>query len=161
MKTNCHDALPSSWRTRRRLYKLPELHRLRSALLARDLGPLMAEMELRGMSTDQALGCLEQVWLASILETVSLSDRRIGAFDGEAHRRTVAEFREADASHIATAPTRVRRAVAERATRIRDAYPVESGLIEPRPASSESTSRYASYSRPRRMYSERSSRAGR
>lgn len=112
------------------LYKLPELHRLRASLLARSLGPLLMEIENRGMTTDQALGCLEQVWLSSILEVVSLSDNRIGAFDGEAHRRTVAEFQQADISHIATAPTRVRRAVAERATRVRDEYPRESDVIE-------------------------------
>lgn len=112
------------------LYKLPELHRLRASLLARNIGPLLVEIEGRRMTTDQALGCLEQVWLASVLETVSLSDSRIGAFDGEAHRRTVAEFQDADISHIATAPTRVRRAVAERATRVRDEYPRESDVIE-------------------------------
>ena len=112
------------------LSKLPELSRLRTALRGAGLWPLVEEIAHRNLTTDQALACLEQVWLSSILDTVSVADPRIGAFDGQAHLRTVAEFRpptEPTSQHRAA---RVRRAVAENATRARDAYPRESDVIE-------------------------------
>jgi very-short-patch-repair endonuclease len=111
------------------LFRLPELHRLQGALDRRGLGPLTVEMRNRQLSTSQALECLRFVWLSSILESVSLADTRIGAFDGTARTRTVAEFRTADVRHIATAPTRIQRAVAEHITAARDAYPKESQLV--------------------------------
>ena len=59
-----------------------------------------------------------------------LTDPRVGAFDGTAHLRTVAAFAAADRDHIGSTAVRVRRAVAENATRARDAYPRESDIIE-------------------------------
>ena len=112
------------------LYRLPELHRLKTGLAARGLSALVVEMASRNLTVDQALECLECVWLSSILESVSMADWRIGTFDGEALRRTVNGFRHADAQHIETAPVRIRRAVAERVTRVRDACPRESDVIE-------------------------------
>ena len=90
----------------------------------------MEEISHRHLSTDQALACLEHVWLSSILDVVSASDRWIGAFDGQYHLRSVAEFKAADRAHIASTTLRVRRAVAENATRVRDQYPQESDIIE-------------------------------
>jgi very-short-patch-repair endonuclease len=112
------------------LYRLPELHRLRTGLAARGLSDLVVEMASRNLTVDQALECLEYVWLSSILESVSMADPRVGTFDGEALRRTVNGFRLADAQHIETTPVRIRRAVAERVTRMRDAYPQQSDVIE-------------------------------
>ena len=112
------------------LYRLPELHRLKMGLARRGLSALVMEMASRNLAVDQALECLEYVWLSSILESVSLADRTVGTFDGEALRRTVNRFRLADAQHIETAPVRIRRAVAERVTRVRDDYPRESDVIE-------------------------------
>jgi very-short-patch-repair endonuclease len=112
------------------LYRLPELHRLKMGLAARGLSALVMEMASRNLTVDQALECLEYVWLNSILETVSMTDPRVGTFDGEALRRTVNRFRHADAQHIETAPVRIHRAVAERVTQVRDAYPRESEVIE-------------------------------
>ncbi len=112
------------------LYRLPELHRLKTGLARRGLSALVMEMASRNLAVDQALECLEYVWLSSILESVSLADRTVGTFDGEALRRTVNRFRLADAQHIETAPVRIRRAVAERVTRVRDDYPRESDVIE-------------------------------
>jgi hypothetical protein len=98
------------------LYRLPELHRLKTGLATRGLSGLVVEMASRNLTVDQALECLEYVWLNSILESVSMADPRVGTFDGEALRRTVNGFRLADAQHIETAPVRIRRAVAERVT---------------------------------------------
>jgi very-short-patch-repair endonuclease/Arc/MetJ family transcription regulator len=110
--------------------KLPELARLRSALQSVGLWPLVEECARRNLTIDQALACADHVWLSSILDTVSLGDRRIGGFDGQAHSRTVAGFGAADRAHIATTSLRVRRAVAENVTRVRDAYPKESEIIQ-------------------------------
>ena len=126
LDTHLHD-LASDTQT---LSKLPELTRLRGALQGAGLWPLIQEIASRNLAIDHALACMQQVWLSSILETVSVADRRIGAFDGQAHLRSVAEFRAADRSHVGTAAVRVRRTVAENATRARDTYPGESEIIE-------------------------------
>lgn len=112
------------------LYKLPELSRLRTALRGAGLWPVVEEIAHRHLSREQALDCLEQVWLGSILDTVSIGDQWIGAFDGQAHLHSVTEFKAADRAHIATTAQRVRRAVAENATRVRDKYPQESEVIQ-------------------------------
>lgn len=114
----------------RTLSKLPELTRLRSRVQGMGLGPLLTEIGARAINVDWALACLEHVWLSSILEAVSIVDARVGAFDGHAHTRTVAEYQSADRSHIETAALRVRRAVAEHATAVRDNFPKESDVIE-------------------------------
>jgi len=112
------------------LFKLPELARFRTALRGAGLGPLVEEIAHRHLSVDHALACAEQVWLSSILDTVSAADRRVGAFNGQALLRTVTQFGAADRAHIGSTAVRVRRAVAESATRTRDAYPKESDVIE-------------------------------
>ena len=111
------------------LFRLPELFRLHQALERRGLGPVVEEMSGRQLAVEQAVGCLRHVWLSSILETVSLTDVRVGAFDGPAHTRTVAEYHDADVRHITSTPVRIRRAVAEHITAARDAYPKESQVI--------------------------------
>jgi very-short-patch-repair endonuclease len=111
------------------LFRLPELCRLHQVLERHGLDPLLEEMRGRQLSVDQALGCVRYVWLSSILETVSLADVHVGAFDGPAHSRAVEEYRATDARHIASTPIRIRRAVAEHITAARDAYPKESQLV--------------------------------
>jgi hypothetical protein len=112
------------------LFKLPELSRCRNALYGAGLQQLVEEMTSRRLGTDHALSCADHVWMSSVLEAVSMSDPRVGAFDGQAHHRAVAEFRKADRAHITSSVTRVRRAVAENATRVRDEHPTESDVIE-------------------------------
>ena len=142
------------------LSKLPELARLRTALRGAGLWPLIEEISHRNLIVDQALACAEQVWLSSILDSVSVADPRIGAFDGQAHRRTVAEFRTADRAHVDTAAVRVRRAVAENAPGPGTHTPGSPMSSSTRRVSSAATFRYASYSRPPRTCSARSGRAG-
>jgi very-short-patch-repair endonuclease len=112
------------------LSKLPELARLRTGLHGAGLRPLIDEIVHRHLTTDQALACADHVWLSSILDIVSVADRRVGAFDGQAHLRTVAQFGAVDRAHVGTTAIRVRRAVAENATRTRDAHPKESEVVE-------------------------------
>ncbi|HYT26121.1 MAG TPA: AAA domain-containing protein, partial [Actinomycetota bacterium] len=112
------------------LYKLPELHRLEQELNRAGLRYPLAELRRRQLGVDQCLAMFEHAWLSSICEHVAATDPRIGAFDGSLHARTVADYRAADAIHVETTATRVRRACAERATRVRDDYPEESTLVE-------------------------------
>jgi very-short-patch-repair endonuclease len=112
------------------LYRLPELARLRGSLRSKGLWPLVKEIGDRRLTADQASACLDHVWLSSILETIMFTDRRVSAFDGTSHLRTVASFAAADRDHIGSTALRVRRAVAENATHVRDAYPRESDVIE-------------------------------
>lgn len=112
------------------LFKLPELSRLRNRLSGFGLQPLIAEMSTRNFTVDQALACLNHVWLSSVLAAISLKDPRLGGFDGQVHGRTVEEFQVSDRAHIESATLRVMRAVAEHATQTRDKYPTESDVIE-------------------------------
>jgi very-short-patch-repair endonuclease len=114
---------------RETLFKLPELHRLSTSLESAGLGPLLAELRTRNLTVDQAVACLGFVWRSSALDAISISDPEIGTFEGEAHSRTVAEFRRSDIDHITTTPQRIRRIVAEHITAARDAYPTESQLV--------------------------------
>jgi len=111
------------------LYKLPELYRLTIELQGAGLIGLLAEMRHRNLTVNQAVQCLRFVWHSSILDAVSLADPEIGAFDGPAYSRMVAEFRAADVRHIETTPARIRRSVAEHVIAARDAFPVESQLV--------------------------------
>jgi Protein of unknown function (DUF4011)/AAA domain len=111
------------------LGKLPELHRRRGALVQMGLQELLADLEKRGLSPEASATALQHAWLSSIVEHIQLSDVRIGAFDGEQHLRTVAEFQEADRRHIETTAQRVRRLCAEQATHIQDQLPDEAALI--------------------------------
>lgn len=111
------------------LGKLPELHRLRSALEARGLEPLLLELEPRDIDGALSRQALQFAWLSSIREHLQLTDSRIGAFDGEQHRHVVAEYQQADREHIETTAQRVRRRCAEQATAAQDANQEGAALI--------------------------------
>ncbi len=112
------------------LARLPELSRRLHALEQRGLGAFVEEARSRGLDRAAALECLEHVWLSSVFEEVALADRRVGAFDGDAHHHHVHEFGRADEMHVRANAQRVRRLVAERATAVRDEFPRESELVE-------------------------------
>lgn len=111
------------------LYRLPELTRLRGGLVQASLAPLVDEVTARDLDVEGALASLEWVWLASILEQVSLTDPAIGTFNGPAATRNVDEFQSVDHRHIASGSARIRRAVAERITAVRDQVPEQSQLV--------------------------------
>jgi very-short-patch-repair endonuclease len=112
------------------LLKLPALHALRAGLQRRGLTPLLEELQTRQLPPVLCVAALEHAWLASIYDQVALADPRIGAFDGQLHHQTAADFRRLDATHIAATPARVKRACAERLTRTRDQFPDQSTLVE-------------------------------
>jgi very-short-patch-repair endonuclease len=111
------------------LAKLPELHRLRSALDRAGLRELVADCEQRSLAPEAALIAFDHAWLSSLVDHIRLTDPLVGAFEGEQHSRTVAEFQEADRRHIETTAQRVRRLVAEQATKAQDEFEDQGALI--------------------------------
>jgi very-short-patch-repair endonuclease len=111
------------------LVKLPELHRLWSALHDAGLDELLADLATRGMAPSACADAFAFAWLSSVIEDVSFQDPRIGAFDGAHHSRVVAEYQAADRRHIETTAQRVRRRCAEEATRVQDEHPQQAALI--------------------------------
>lgn len=111
------------------LNRLPELWRLTKAFEASHLSRLVAEMQSRNLTAQQAAECLSFVWHSSVLDTLTLHDPQLANFDGPAHGRVVEEFRKADVRHIKTTPARIKRKVAEYVVAVQDAYPQESALV--------------------------------
>jgi len=112
------------------LTRLPDLHALHSALDARELGDLLADLDARQADVDLALNVFEYAWLRSVLEAVAFADPRVGAFNADEHRRSVEEFRVGDAEHIETTAERVRRLCAEEAIRVQDEHKEQAQLIQ-------------------------------
>jgi very-short-patch-repair endonuclease len=112
------------------LTRLPDLHALRSALDARELGDLLSDVDARQADVDLGLEVFEYAWLRSVLDAVAFADPRVGAFNGDEHRRSVEEFRVGDAEHIETTAERVRRLCAEEATRVQDEHKEQAQLIQ-------------------------------
>jgi very-short-patch-repair endonuclease/transcription elongation GreA/GreB family factor len=112
------------------LAKLPELHRLRTALQAAGLTELMAEIEAQPDPDSVAKDAFEWVWLQSILDRVLLTDPAIGSITGAALDAAVDEFQADDREHIETTADRIRRIAAERATAARDDHPEQAQLVQ-------------------------------
>lgn len=112
------------------LFALPELHELALSLAGRQLWPLVEEMRQRNLDAEAAVGCLRYSWLASILTAVSITDKRVGVFNGEEHTRTVQDFVGAEHEHQQSTPHRIRRLVAERIVAMRERFPDQSVLIK-------------------------------
>lgn len=111
------------------LSKMPELHRLRQSLESVGLEPLLTEIEPRDLDAMGACQILRYAWLHSVREEMQLTDSRLGAFDGEQHRRAVSEYQQADREHIETTAQRVRRLCAEQATASQDADQPAASLL--------------------------------
>lgn len=112
------------------LFRLPVLTAARRSLEERGLGPVRREIdEVACDSAGDAEAMLRYVWLASILESVRMSDPVFAAFDGGAQQDIVDEFRELDKEHVSLTAARVRRACAERLTTVRDCHPEESEVV--------------------------------
>lgn len=102
------------------LGKLPELHRLRTALQGVGLEPVLRELGPHDLDGPRAVQVLDFAWLVSLREHLQLTDQRIGTFDGAVHASAVEDFRQADREHIETTAQRVRRRCAEFAVAAQD-----------------------------------------
>ena len=111
------------------LNQLPEAHRLWEDLRTLGLWPFMTEVEHDGIAGPNVTAALGYCWLASIYEAELLRDPRAGTIGAEYHSRTVTEFREADARHIAQTPERIKRVIAERIIQARNQFPDQSELV--------------------------------
>jgi len=112
------------------LGRLPDLHRLRTALDAAGLMELIDELATWNPDVGGALDTFEYCLMASIVDDIRLSDRRVGGFDGHQHSNTVEDFQHADRRHIATTAQRVRRLAAERAHHVGDQQPDQATLVK-------------------------------
>lgn len=112
------------------LAKLPELHRLRTALNQAHLDELITEIESLPDPEAVARDAYEWVWLQSILDRVLLTDPAIGSITGGRLDEAVDQFQTDDREHIETTADRIRRIAAERATAARDQYPDQAQLVQ-------------------------------
>ena len=66
---------------------------------------------------------------ATFLETLAVRDERLGSFEGQLQRDTVAKFAVADLQHIETTAQRVRRKTAQQAIDARNEHPEQDTLV--------------------------------
>lgn len=109
--------------------RLPEIRRLTRQVSAPGLAPLLDELSRVRLDPDLCLARLDYVWNQSIVEQIEFADPRVGHFDGSQHARVVDQYRRADATHIATTASRIRRLYAERAVSARDRFRDEAALV--------------------------------
>lgn len=112
------------------LVKLPELHRLETALRAAGLDEFLAAMRERQVSEERAVASFCYAWLQSILDNLSLADVMVGSFVPEKHEKAVAEFKVGDREHIESTPARIRRLCAENAVKARDVFKEQAALVQ-------------------------------
>ena len=112
------------------LSRLPRLAELAAGLEARGLGPFVGEIAGRGLGPPAALESLAWLRARSILDHVSATDARIGAFDGAQQRASVEQFIVADEAQIQSGVVRTRRAMAEAALEARNAHPDQSAVLD-------------------------------
>jgi very-short-patch-repair endonuclease len=127
---NCERMLELLAADRGTLGRLPELHRLRTALEAAGLGEFATSMAARQASEDFAVRAFWYAWLASIMDHLEMTDLAVGSFAADAHQRAVGDYAEGDRHHIQTTSARVRRAYAENAVRARDEFKEQAALVE-------------------------------
>lgn len=132
------------------LFKLPEIHRLETDLVAAGLQDLLEDLRRKRSERDLCLATLRYVWLHSVLDYVALTDSTIGAFDASELTTVVKEYRQGDREHVAHTAARVRRLCAERATRARDEFKDEADLLQ------QQASRKRGHLPVRRLFAETS-----
>lgn len=111
------------------LAKLPEFYRLSSELESAGLNEFLTAVKTSGLGESDCLSAFRNVWLRSILESVELSDLRIGGFSAAGHQQAVDEFQDVDRDHVETTASRIKRACAESATIARDKFPNQADLV--------------------------------
>lgn len=114
---------------RETLLRLPRLASLKDQLDRWHLTPLVDEIGGRGLGPDEAVTCLEHVWLSSILDTISIEDPRIGAFKGAHHSKLAKDFAAEDTFHISATAHRILRACAERSVAARNDFPDQEVVV--------------------------------
>lgn len=111
------------------LFRIPEMLQLKASLQDMGLGPFLAHLGDMGIRDDRSVQVLMYVWLSSIVEHVTIEERRLSGFSAESHDSAVEDYRSLDNRHIASGAARVRRAWAERAVAAREAHPDEASIV--------------------------------
>jgi hypothetical protein len=108
---------------------VPRVVALRDALSAVGLEALLDDLAQRDVPAQDVGAELDLVWWTSLLQHVAQTDARYGRHDGDALRRTAAEFAEADRAYLAYAAQQVRRLSAGRLVRTLDRCPEQATLV--------------------------------
>ncbi|GLY24452.1 AAA domain-containing protein [Micromonospora sp. NBRC 101691] len=127
--TTAVDTLAELTADRETLFRMPELNKQQELFRSLGLTHLLDDLARRQASSDEAADVLLRAWLQVILDEMRLRVPHLGQFVGQRHTQLVEDFRQADASHIASAAARVRRNVAVNLRRVRDAFPEQNGLV--------------------------------
>ena len=111
------------------LFRLPRVYELEAWLADHHMTALVRSVKGGDVDPANAAAVFDHAWLSSIRATITAHDPRLSDFDGAlAHERAM-RFRAADARHIDVTADRVRRAVAEHATRVRDRHADQDDLV--------------------------------
>ncbi len=106
-----------------------QMAELRAALVGAGCGPIVDRVEQGQLDESDA----EAVFTLSCLEGIraAIDDRNpvLNTFEATGHEHSVRDFQQGDNSHIETAPQRVLRAVAQRATQARNDHPDQDAVI--------------------------------
>lgn len=111
------------------LFRLPRVFELEAWLNERHLTRLLRSIADGEIDGQFAGAVFDHAWLQSIRTTLTAQDPRLSDFDAALHHDHAQRFRDSDRRHIAATASRVRRAVAEHATRIRDRHGDQDDLI--------------------------------
>ena len=111
------------------LFRLPRILELEDRFARCHLQRLMQAVHDGQIEIDQMVDVFDRAWLSSIRAQVGAQDPRIANFDGALHDSHVEQFTNADRGHIDLTAQRVRRAVAEHATAVRDRHGDQNNLV--------------------------------
>ena len=113
----------------RDLRRMPELNRLTDKFHSLGLQLLLDELTQRDIGPELAAAIFDYAWLSSVIEESTLDSLVLRSFEGQQHSRNIGTFRRADLKHLQVNAARVRRAVADRLRKVRDAHPDQDGVI--------------------------------
>lgn len=112
-----------------RLYRMPELNRLRDHFRRLNLTPLLDALTGSGTTVERVIAGLRSAWLNVVIDEMRRRSNHWRTFSAKAHTRTVDRFRHADEAHRESAATRIRRIVARRIRETGDAHRDQSALV--------------------------------
>jgi very-short-patch-repair endonuclease len=111
------------------LLRLPRIFELEERFARCHLQGFMQAVHDGRIAIDQMVDVFDLAWLSSIRAHVSAQDPRLANFDGALQDSYVEQFMTADRGHIDLTAQRVRRAVAEHATAVRDRHGDQNSVV--------------------------------
>ncbi|MYT73759.1 MULTISPECIES: AAA domain-containing protein [unclassified Streptomyces] len=111
------------------LLRMPELNQLTDRLESIGLGHFLDELAEAGTAPDVAVGTLNHLWWASVLDEAHMQHPYLRSFVGTEHDHTIDQFQRLDRTHRDLNPARVRYEVATRLRKARDTHPDQNTLV--------------------------------